>query len=120
MGLTSRTKKILIPAILYLSGYVCALQFNLSVTLDPVLTVALEEIPPPFCTFNASHSALINFFDVVDQISALIDNGELSEEGFFEELGRSLDPHIRANLVKLGDHPKFARIRQGTVSIHNI
>jgi len=111
MGLTSRTKKILIPAILYLSGYVCALQFNLSVTLDPVLTVALEEIPPPFCTFNASHSALINFFDVVDQIGALIDNGELSEEGFFEELGSSLDPHIRVNLVKLGDHPKFARIR---------
>ena len=40
MGLTSGTKKILIPAILYLGGYVCALQFNLSVTLDPVLTVA--------------------------------------------------------------------------------
>ena len=86
----------------------------------PSSKISLEEIPPSFCTFNASHSALINFFDVVDQIGALIDSGELSEEGFFEELGRSLDPHIRVNLVKLGDHPKFARIRQGTVSIHNI
>ena len=28
-----------------------------------------------------------------------------------EELGRNLDPHIRLSLVKLGDHPKFTKIR---------
>ena len=103
--------------LLVLGGYACGLGGKLSVTINPLSTIPLEDIPPPYCSMatpNSSHSFMMYFFAVVDEIGAMVGEGELSWEGLMEELGRNLDPHIRLSLVKLGDHPKFTKIRWGT------
>ena len=102
--------------LLVLGGYACGLGGKLSVTINPLSTIPLEDIPPPYssmATSNSSHSFMMYFFAVVDEMGAMVDEGELSWEGLMEELGRNLDPHIRLSLVKLGDHPKFTKIRWG-------
>ena len=101
----------------FLGSYAFGLGGRLSVTLNPVLAIPLQDITPPHCGLavsNSSHSFMMYFFGVVDEIGAMVDEGKLSYDGLFEELEKNLDPHIRQSLVKLADHPKFARIRRGT------
>ena len=118
MGVNHGIKMFLFSfLLLILAGYGWGLGGKLSVTFNPLSTIPLEDIPPPYCsvaTPNSSHSFMMYFFAVVDEIGAMVDEGELSWEGLMEELGRNLDPHIRLSLVKLGDHPKFTKIRWGT------
>ena len=103
--------------ILVLGGYAWGLGGKLSVTYNPVSSISLEDIPPPYCSMaapNSSHNFMMYFFAVVDEIGGMVDEGELSWEGLMEELGRNLDPRVRQSLVQLGDHPKFTQIRWGT------
>ena len=116
MGVIQRIKMFLFPLLLLLvlAGYACGLGDKLSITCNPVSTIALEDIPSPYCsmaTTNSSHNFMMNFFAVIDEIGAMVDDGELSLEGLMEELGRNLNPQMRLNLVKMGDHPKFTKIR---------
>ena len=98
--------------ILVLGGYAWGLGGKLSVTYNPVSSISLEDIPPPYCNMaapNSSHNFMMYFFAVVDEIGGMVNEGELSWEGLMEELGRNLDPHVRQSLVQLGDHPKFTK-----------